>query len=86
MDIQYSDSPCQELLQNISSSVIFPNHVITVRRWKKKHEKDINNKIRRNIIQRRKLVVSQKEEELRRKRKTQLDELAKDWLENLGGY
>lgn len=81
---QRENSPGAELLSALSPSRILPNHVIAVRRWRRANEKTINEKIRRNLREKRSIVVENKALEFKRNKKIPLDVLTKDWLENIG--
>lgn len=78
-------SPGSELLAALSPSRILPNHVIAVRRWRRVNEKNINNKIRKNIREKRAIVHDKRDINFKRNKKIPLDLLTKDWLENIGG-
>ncbi|XP_063695396.1 uncharacterized protein LOC134826824 [Bolinopsis microptera] len=82
---QRDSSPGGELLNALSPSRILPNHVIAVRRWRRINEKNINNKIRRNIRDKRAIVLEGRDINFKRNKKIPLDILTKDWLENIGG-
>ena len=81
---QRESSPGGELLNALSPSRILPNHVIAVRRWRRLNEKNINNKIRRNIRNKRAVVVESRDLNFKRSKKIPLDVLTKDWLEHIG--
>ena len=77
-------SPGAELLLAMSPSMILPNHMIAVRRWRRMNEKNINEKIRKIFKQRRAECEERKRMTLQRTKKIPLDLLAKDWLDNIG--
>ena len=83
---QRENSPGGDLLNALSPSRILPNHVIAVRRWRRMNEKTINNKIRRNIKDKRAVVVESRDLNFKRNKKIPLDILTKDWLGNIGMY
>ena len=82
--VNQRESPGAELLTALSPSRILPNHVIAVRRWRRINEKNINEKIRKNIREKRSVVTGNKHMEFKRNKKIPLDALTKDWLQNIG--
>ena len=78
------ESPGAELLSALSPSRILPNHVIAVRRWRRMNEKNINEKIRQNIREKRAVMTGNKHLQFKRNKKIPLDALTKDWLQNIG--
>ena len=82
--VDQRDSPGAELLTAMSPSQILPNHIIAVRRWRRANEKNVNDKIKKNIREKRGIILARREVEFKRNKKIPLDVLTKDWLENIG--